>query len=333
MFTKDTRTETFLTQMGVEFTYTNSVSVDELADGWDHVNLSRPTPLREDAIVEYATLMENGSPAPAPILHRTSVGYSVLDGVQRVSAAILRGSTRLAAYAVTCDSDDILSAIRVLANARLQGCPEPPEWTRRRAVEVLVVQRGLSVEEVAHMGGWRSSDVQAIAHALEWGLAIQAIGGPALPDTMIQVVAKHVSKREISDAPEPTAEFLRIVKAAKFSASDAEPYVRDFFSPVVKARKRYEVLLSRLNDFKHDPEVQIRIHGRRGFGIPADVNLRRAMKTVVTVLEEIEQSGESLLYVDEFFKLLKDIDKKLHSLAKSHPKAEAVAVPADKWIK
>lgn len=331
MFTTDTRTENFLNQMGAENKYTNDVSISELERGWNETNLSRPVPLREDAIVEYAALMESGSAAPAPVLHYTPRGYAILDGVQRISAAALVGTTKISAYVVTCDSEDMLSAIRVLANARLQGRPEPPEWTRRRAVDVLVVQRGLSVAEVARMGGWNAADVADIAQSIEWGLAIQAIAGPKLSDIMIRVVSEYVSRSELASAPGPTAEFLQAVKDAKFSAADASPYVRSFFLPVVK-RKRHGVLMERLAAFKSEPEVQTRLCGRKGAAMTSDILLRRALKTSLTVLEEIEKGGGDILYVDEFFKLTKEIDKKLHSLAKNHQKSIAARVPADRYV-
>src|SRR6056300_750436 len=158
MFMKDSRTENFLTQMGVSFSYSNNISFGDLERDWQEKNMARPTPIREDAVIEYASLMESGSAAPAPILFQGKGVLEVLDGVQRLSAASLSGSTRVSAYIVECDSIDVVTAIRVLANARLQGRQEQPEWTRRRAVEVLVINRGMSVDEVARMGGWQRGD-------------------------------------------------------------------------------------------------------------------------------------------------------------------------------
>jgi len=320
MFTKDTRTETFLTQMGVDVQYTNKATIAGLVKDWRTTNLSRPVPLREEAVYEYAALMEGGSPAPAPILHATKKGDEVLDGMQRIAAIELLGATSFSAYMVTCDSDDMLAAISLLANTRLQGRAESPEWTRRRTVEVLVIERKLSVDEVSRMGGWRKADIQALARILEWGVAIQSIGGPDLPDTMIDVVSQHVSKSDLRAVSKPAAEFLKTLKDAKFSASDAESYVEDFFRPSAKTSKRFKALADRLEMFKEDPEVQIRLLGRKSAGLTRDVHLRRALKTVVTVLEEIKKSGEKLLYIDEYFKLAGQIHNKLHDLSPSHKK-------------
>lgn len=332
MFAKDSRTENFLTSMGVEFKYTNSATFADLAKGWSETNIARPVAKREEAILEYATLMESGSAAPAPILHASLSGYDVLDGVQRLAAADLAGYTKLSAYVVTCDSEDVLAAIRVLANARLQGRPEPPEWTRRRAVEILVVQRGLSAAEVAKMGGWKVADVEKTARALDWGFKIRCIGGPQeLSDAMIETIASRTTQEELNREPALVAEFLNTIKQAQFSAADAEPFVEDFFKPITKASKSHETYKDRLESFKQDPEVVTRTLGRKGTILRRDVNLRRILKAASTVLDEIAESGDQLVFVDEFFQLLNSLEEKLHGIAKHHQKPAQPRVPADMW--
>lgn len=334
MFTKDSRTENFLTQMGVAFTYSNAVTIADLSPGWSERNLARPVAKREEAVVEYATLMESGSAAPAPILVSTAAGYEVLDGVQRIAAAELAGFTKLSAYLVTCDSDDVLTAIRVLANARLQGRPEPPEWTRRRAVEILVVQKGLSAAEVAKMGGWRLSDVEKTAIALDWGFKIRCIGGPnELSDVMIEAIARRTSQEEITKSPAVVSEFLNMLKQGQFSAADAEPFLEQFFQPIAKASKSHVVYQERLEEIKQDPEVMTRILGRKGAAMRQDVNLRRILKSAATVLDEMADSDEPVPYIDEFFRLLNVLKEKLHQVAKHHKQPVKAATPGDMWAK
>lgn len=335
MFTKDSRTETFLAQMGVTFRYTNTLTLADLSPGWDQQNLARPVPKREEAVMEYATLMESGSPAPAPILCQTPRGYDVLDGVQRIAAAELAGFTRIsAAYVASSDSDKTLMAVRVLANARLQGRPEPPEWTRRRAVEILVVQQGLPIPEVAKMGGWRIPDVEKVARALDWGFKIRCLGGPeGLSDAMIETIAQHTTQEELVKAPELTADFLNTLKQGQFSAADAEPFVAAFFQPIAKASKTHAVYKERLEEFKQDPEVVTRTLGRRGAAMRPDVNLRRLLKSAVTVLDEMAESNEPVPYIDEFFRLLNTLEDKLHRLTKKHKQPVRAETPADMWIK
>ena len=95
MFTNDSRTENFLTAIGVKFEYVNGLRLpDDFATGWNTENIGRPVAVREDAVIEYAALMEAGSAAPAPILSRTERGLRVLDGVQRLSAAELNQTRR-----------------------------------------------------------------------------------------------------------------------------------------------------------------------------------------------------------------------------------------------
>lgn len=328
MFTKDSRTEVFLTQMGVEFRYTNNVAFSDLAPGWDCKNLARPSAKREDAILEYATLMESGSPAPAPILHQSEATYNVLDGVQRLCASQLGGATKVSAYVVLSDSDEILDAIRVLANIRLQGRQEPPEWTRRRAVEILVIQRGMSHAEVARLGGWTPADIKRLAETMDLGFAIRCIGGPLLPDSTIEVIGKYVSKDSLPKFQKPIAAFFETLKDGKFSAQDAEPLVQEFFSPAAKPSNN--VYQERLDEIKRTPEVEIRLKGRRSTRLSPDVNLRRALRSVETIVDEMQKPP---LYIDEFFRLLKVIDRKLRALSNHNPPPDEPRVPADKWSK
>lgn len=333
MFTKDTRTETFLTQMGAEYYYLKRALFTELCPKWRETNLSRPVPIRDDAVIQYASLMGNNSPAPAPILHKGEAGYAILDGVQRVAAAELGAYSEISGYVVTSDSPDLLLAISMLANVRLQGHAEPPEWTKRRAVEVLVIERKMSIDEVARMGAWRKSEIQVLAEVLGWQATVREIGGPELADTMVSIVGQQLSKSELRASGAPAAQFLEILKTAKFSANDATPHIEEFFRPVSKSGKRFQVLSERLEAFKADPEVQVRIHGRKGSALPADVNLRRAMQSVITVLDNIQKSGDKLLYVDEFFGLADDIHRGLHVLAPSRKKSATARVPSDLWSK
>ncbi len=274
--------------------------------------------------------MESGSAAPAPILCAKENKYGVLDGIQGLSAANLTGATRFSAYVVSSDSDDVLTTIRMIANARLQGHSEPPEWTRRRAIEVLVIQRGMSVDEVARMGGWKRPDVLRISKILNWGFKIRNAGGPELADNMIEAVWQHLVEESLGAASEPIVGFLSTIKAAKFSSSDAKPYISEFFQPITKLSKQHEVYVERLAQFKEQPEVQTRLHGRRGIVVRRDVTLQRTLKSAVTVLDEIIAKNDELPYIDEFFRLLKIIDKRLRSVS-SNPSGHAARVPADMW--
>jgi hypothetical protein len=333
MFTKDSRTENFLTSMGVEWKYSNAIKYSDLMLGWDKVNLSRPVPIIEDAVFEYASLIESGSPAPAVILSDTDSGFRVLDGVQRIASGRITGCTQLSAYIVKSDSDDLLDCISVLANSRLQGRAEPPEWTRRRAVELLVVERGLSADEVARMGGWKSSDLMSIARAIELSKAIVSIGGPELPDSILDVVASRTVVQEIVASSKPMCEFFNTVKRAKLSAKDAVPYADAFFAPISRQSSRHTTYSERMAEIKDDAEIQIRLHGRRGAAQPRDVSIIRTLKAAVTLLDEAIESGDQLLYVDEFFRLIKKIDERVRQCTSKHESPRKSRTPADMWSK
>jgi len=332
MFTTDSRTENFLTSLGVKFDYTNGLRLPEdLCPEWDRENIGRPVAIREDAVMEYATLMESGSPAPAPILSRSDGGFRVLDGVQRLSAAALNGTTRVSAYIVETDSGDMLASIRVLANARMQGRAEPAEWTRRRAVEVLVVDRGLSHNEVAQMGGWKAADLKRIAEAVELQSRISRMGGPALPDAMLLELRPHIHGNSVLEqATNPVVGFLNTLKQSRISVADAAPYMVAFFDAAPKSANPYSVYSDRLSAVHDDPEIKSRLTGRPCASLPKDVVLLRALKSAETVLESILTHGERVTNVDEFFHILNRLTKHIKSLAPNQPPQQA-RVPADMW--
>jgi hypothetical protein len=304
---------------------------DDFAKGWNTENIGRPVAVREDAVLEYAALMEAGSAAPAPILCKTEDGLRVLDGVQRLSAAELQQTTRISAYVVSTDNEDSLASIRVLANARMQGRAEPAEWTRRRAVEVLVVGRGMSAAEVAKMGGWKTADVKRIADAIELQSRICHIGGPELSDAMLAELRPFIEKGPVLEqASQPVTGFLQTLKQSRMSATDATPYIESFFGSLPKSANPHKVYADRLEELHEDPEIRSRITGRQCAELPKDVVLLRTLKTAETVIDHILTHGERVPNVDEFFRLLNRLETKLKSIAPNKA-AQTVRVPADMW--
>jgi hypothetical protein len=334
MFTTDNRTENFLTQIGVKFKYKNGIRLpDDLADCWNTENIGRPVPVRDDAVLEYNALMDAGSAAPAPIFLPTSEGLKVLDGVQRLSAADLRDETRVSGYVVETDSADIIATIRVLANARLQGRAEPAEWTRRRAVEVLVVDRGMTAAEVASMGGWQKADILKLAKSIELQGRINQAGGPRLPDTMLCLLADKLPPSGLLEkATQPTTGFLQTLQLSKLSAKDAEPYIAAFFAPLHKGANPHKTYDGRLDSMHEDPEIQARTTGRQRAEVPKDILLLKALKTADTVADQVLSQGQRLKNADEYFRLLDRITKKLAKIAPNRRKTSA-RVPADMWSK
>lgn len=332
MFTTDSRTENFLTAMGVKYEYVNGLLLPgDFALGWNTENIGRPVAVREDAVIEYATLMEAGSAAPAPILCKTDAGHRVLDGVQRLSAAELNQTTRVSAYVVHTDSEDSLASIRVLANARMQGRAEPAEWTRRRAVEVLVVHRGMSAAEVAQMGGWKPADVKRIAEAIELQSRITNAGGPDLSDVMLSELRPHLDgSSTLEQATVPVVGFLQTLKQSRISVTDAGPYIAAFFSPLPKSSNPFRTYSDRLDELHDDPEIKSRLTGRQSAELPKDVVLLRTLRTAETVLDNLVTHGERVTNVDEFFHIVERLTKKLKSIA-PNKKPQTARVPADLW--
>lgn len=313
MFTQDTRTESYLTSIGVKYRFVDDLKIDELPPDWNRTNHGRRVSVCEDAVVQYGALMESGSAAPAVILRETSAGaLAVLDGLQRLSAAKMAGFSRFSAYVVATDSEDVAEAIRVTANARLQGHAEPPEWTKRNAVQRLMIDRNMSAKDVASMGGWKTADLVRMAKVLEWGVAIRNIGGPAnLADGLVQKVAASTSKQELQKAHKPIAAFLQAITKARFSVDDAAPYIEEFFRPAAKPT----IYATRLEEFYQEPEVDTRLHGRQAPALGVDVKLRRALRGAVTILDEAISAGEQMQYVDEFYRLLRKLEKQLETIA------------------
>jgi len=302
--------------MGVEFRYSNSITFEKLVEDWDKTNMARPVPVREEAVFEYNSLMQAGSPAPSPILWKTDAGLEVLDGIQRLVAASMADSTQLSGYIVECDSIKTVTAIRVLANARLQGRQEPPEWTRKRAVEVLVLDQGLSLKEVARMGGWSVSQIKTTANVLKWHKLVESINGPTMTDSLLAVVASNTNPTVVAKCAEPVANFFRLLKDGKFSTVDATPYVEEFFSGITDTNKPFGKLRKRFEQFNNNPEVVARIKGRKGAVMADDILLRRSLRAALTAIKNIQRKGDAVVHVEEFFQLTKKIDAGLHDLKK-----------------
>jgi hypothetical protein len=335
MFTSDSRTESFLKFLGVKYSYTNNLTISMLHGGWDVVNAGRPQARRENAINEYATLMEAGSPAPAVIIRKLPDGkVAVLDGVQRLAAAIKVGYTRFSAYVVETDSEDMLESIRSLSNVRLQGHTEKPEWQVRNAVQRLVIDRGMSAKEVARLGGWKPANIERLETVLRCGFQIRCIGGPQqLSDGIVMRISEVVSEGDMRAAAKPVSAFLHAIDKGRFSTEDALPYIDRFFEHITKRSEAVATYGERLQEFLDEPEVDTRLHGRSSPGLAPDVNLRRAMKTCLSILDRISEEGGKLRYVDEFFRLTKQIESRLRKHAPHCAKPDAPRTPADKWAK
>ena len=319
MFAKDSRVENFLTHIGVTWRWVDDLSYKALEPNWDYNNRGRSQAKKEDAILEYASRMESGSSAPGVIVRGVAdtIQLAVLDGVQRLCAGELRNYTRFGGYVVVTDSDLTASKIRVLANHLLAGHPEPTDWTRQKAVEVLIIEGGMSVEELMYLGGWTRDAIEKDKTYLDWSAPLVHIGGPDnLAKGLILNIAKHAKMDDLRVAPKPIAQFCRDLKKAKLTNGESEPFIKDFFTVNRKDRKGiFDQFEEKLADFHDNEEVSTRLEGRVNGRQKPDIKLRRSMRAVATVIDELLASDEMIPYMDEYYQLWNQIDGKLKQLA------------------
>jgi len=321
MFTADSRTEKFLDTMGVKWKYTNDMTLKKLEHKWCMKNLGRSHAKIQGAIQEYGALMDKGSAAPAPILWRSSETnrHEVLDGIQRLLAEELRKPVNFSAYVVSTDSVSMVRKIRVFANYRLQGgYQESSEWTLQRAVNLLVDDGSMSVEEVADMGGWTLSAVRDKKIVMDTGNAIRGVGGPEkMADTLLRVISKQVSRSDFSDAPGPIASFTDDIRKMRLSAAEAEPYIDDFFAVNRQKGKVYSQFAKNLADFRSNEGVASRLADpsrRRHQSMSVDGKVMKAFKSALTMTENALESNEQIHGLEEYFQVLGKIKKALHGI-------------------
>jgi len=303
--------------MGVTWKWVDDNAYSRLEPTWEQQNLGRSVAKKEEAILEYATRMEAGSAAPGPIIHPTDRGLSVLDGVQRLCAWQLNGGTRFPAYVIETDSLLTSMKIRVLANHLLAGHPEPTEWSRKRAIQMLVIEGGMSMEEVARLGGWTLKSCEDDKLHMDYNAAIIHVGGPS--DLGKGIVLKIASKAKMDDfriAGDVLADFTRDLKEGGFTNGESSPFIDTFFRVSRKDRSAlHDAFKENLAEFREHPEIMARLQGRRNSRLSPDVRLRKQFRSCITVLDELIENDTHIPWVDEFRQLLGEIDTKLKALA------------------
>lgn len=324
MFARDNRVERWLEHMGVTFKWVDDNPYSELEKTWEQQNLGRSEAKKEEAILEYATRMEAGSAAPGPIIQSTGRGLTVLDGVQRLCAWQLNGGTRFPAYVVETDSLLTSMKIRVLANHLLAGHPEPTEWSRKRAIQMLVIEGGMSMEEVARLGGWTLKSVQDDKKHMDYNAAIIHVGGPLdLAKGVVMVIAEHCKMDDFRIAGDVLADFTRDLKEGRFTNGESAPFIKSFFKVPRKDRGAiHDAFAENLADFREHPEVQARLQGRRNSRMAPDVRLRKQFRSCITVLDELLDNGVVVPWVQEYKQLWEEVDEKLKMLASARKRVK-----------
>lgn len=320
MFTTDSRAENFIDSVGGKFRYTNDMKFSLLTPDWRDANLGRSQVRIDGAVLEYGSLMDKGSAAPAPILWKNKTGrHEVLDGIQRLLAEWDRHPLTFSAYIVDTDSKAMASKIRVFSNYRLQGgYQESAEWTLSRAIEVLVGGGAMSLEEVADIGGWSLATVRDKKQNMDYGDAIRNIGGPAkLPDSIVRIVAKNAPRSDFADASKPLCEFFSAIKKMRLSAEEAEPHIEGFFAVPRHKGKLFSQFTEKLAEFHKDEEVATRLADptrRRYQPITPEGRLMRSLKSSLTTARRIQDKGDKIPYVAEYFQVLSQTHKVLRQI-------------------
>jgi ParB-like chromosome segregation protein Spo0J len=319
MFVKDDRAANLLTAFGVQWKYSNDVNIDDLYPDWEKDNAGRRLATNDEAVLEYAARMENKENAPAVILRKTSRDYEVLDGIQRIKAAVLNKATRISAYVVTTDSDALADQVRVLANRKLSGYREDPQWELRQAIQILIGKHGMSVEETSRLLGMKKERVEEEKTFLDWSFEIRRIGGPHdMKKGVVHQVAEHAKLHDLHSASKPIAEFLHDLNKAKFTNGESEPVIKEFFGDIVRKGKNstFEQYTEKLERFRDDPEVKTRLEGRPRDKRSPEILLRQAMKNCLTVAKKVAKAKSDITYVDEYYQLWNQVHRELKRMDK-----------------
>ncbi len=319
MFVKDSRVENLLTRFGVSWKWTNNLNFKMLAPNWKLHNKGRSKAIDEDVVLEYAALIQVGSSPPGGIYWKVKHGLEILDGVQRLSAEEYLDATTFSGYVIVTDSEIIALQIRLFANHLLSGHPEQTEFTRRRAIQHLIIEGGMSVNDVARLGGWTKKAVEDDYHSMTALFGLHCIGFEGnLPKGVLIAIAKHSEKEDYKKASQPIAQFCDELRRAKFNNGESETYIKEFFSNIKRNGKEtlHDQYNERLQSFHDDPEVQSRLEGRQSSRQKDDIKLRASMKRVLTITDELIKEKVQIAYLEEYFQMWNKIEDNLKKLSK-----------------
>ena len=150
---------------------------------------------------------------------------------------------------------------------------------------------------------------------------------------MLAELRPHLTLRSmLEQAGGPVTGFMQTLKRSRISVSDAVPYIAEFFKPLPKGSNPYKTYADRLDECHDDPEMTARITGRQSTELAKDVVLIRTLKTAETVLDHIVTHGGRVPNVDEFFRIIDRLTKKLKSIA-PNKQPKKPSSPGDMWSK
>lgn len=320
-FKRDKREEEFMERSGATFRYTNKVTFQDLHHQWNVTNNGRERAKDDDSILEYMMRVEQGEVPPAPILARDEITklFEVIDGVQRLCAQLELGTTVFSAYIVESDSPLLLKQMRITASRDLGGNPPTAKWNLAQAVRLLIMDDNMSVEEVARLLHRKPAVVQDEYDYQQTMFQVRTIGGPhELNKGLVKTLRKHANAEDFVKARTPVAEFLHSLKKSGFNNGESEPLVKRFFDVKRKGKNLHDEFNKKLGQHMQDPEVKTRLEGRPKSRLAGPIKLRRELRAALTVAEEVRASGERVTHLEEFYRLLNQIEKEIKQMDRRH---------------
>lgn len=308
----DSRAERFLGSIGARFKWVNDLSFSDLEKNWDAKNLGRSAPRDECAIKHYGQLLHQGSPAPGMILgdDESGHGLSVLDGVQRLVSIELSGCSVFSAYVVYSTSNLTFKKIRVVANSRLQGGhQETAEWSITQAVRELILLEGLSVADVAELGGWPPSKLRRKVEDQKCIMMVECCGGPTITEALASRIRASSNGVQLEDIPDITRELTTILTNKCTSAEESQSYLEEFFArPGNKMPGRNE-WLRRLDNLRHGLQ-------RPKTTLPAETKFNASLIRCVNSVKALVASGDIITGCEDYYRKLNIIRDQLKEMEK-----------------
>jgi len=299
MFDRCLKTESWLSQLGVQREYSESVSYDMFHDDWNTTNHGRPSHQNrvQIAVESYAEMMISGSPAPAVILRKKGGRYEVLDGCQRLMANELCESKHCAAYIITC-SEVTAQKIRLAAN--LRGNTQAPvdrQWVITEMVKSFIINGDDSAREVAVMLGVPAAQVDAVERRERVRARIMACylehlkrEAPSFDDGKLDAIAKFSEREDFEGrAGKFTARAIDSLFLAKLTNGIFSQTLSEFLSPKrTPAKDRGTQLSTQMAKvITENAAIQSRINGtvKRG-----ELNrVQDAMKALLTTVKNYKK--------------------------------------------
>jgi hypothetical protein len=282
-FTKSTDVEKYLTSIGVEFKYRSRIPMTRLTASWRSTNYARDKARLEDVVLEYAERMEGGSLAPAPVVHEIDDGVELLDGLQRTSAADLRGETYISAYEIVGADKVTIHCIRIGANSMLNGHRPDPQFELTNAVRLLHMTDSLSATDISNVTGFKASRVQAEIERQRTEKVVRTAGYRGrIKKNWLDCASQHMPEQDLShnlDAVKQVFEWLGKVDSKNGLAK--EVFERLGALKHKKHVRRVDQIKSVLEQFSKRPEISGKLHGRKRDLIDNAIDKLRGASTAV----------------------------------------------------